>query len=328
MNLNQVVTFGEAMLRLTPPNYQRLEQTVSLDVTVGGSELNSAIGLSRLGVKTAWVSKLTSNPLGRFIANKAREQGVDVSNVVWTKEHRVGLYFLEQGATPRSSRVIYDRKSSAISAIQPDEVNWSEVFKGAKLFHSSGITPALSKNASETTKVAVKAAKAAGLTVSFDMNYRATLWSTEEARECFSELLQDVDILITTDEDTNRVFGYEGSYEEIARQLKDTFGFKAVAITLREIISVLRGGWSSLVLADKLYKSKKRYEMEIIDRVGAGDSFTAGFLFGYLTEGIEKGIAYGDAMSAFKHSIPGDVLWMTEDEVKAQVSGEDAKIKR
>jgi 2-dehydro-3-deoxygluconokinase len=326
--MNQVVTFGEAMLRLTPPNYQRLEQTVSLDVTVGGSELNSAIAISRLGMKSAWVSKLTSNPLGRIIANKAREQGVDTSHIVWTKEHRIGLYFLEQGATPRSSRVIYDRKNSAISAIQPNEVNWAEVFKGAKLFHTSGITPALSKSATETTKAAVKAAKAAGLLVSFDMNYRATLWSTDEARQCFTEILPDVDILLTTDEDTNRVFGYEGSYEEIAHKLKDTFGFKIVAITLRQVISVLRGGWSSLALADKLYKSKKRYEMEIIDRVGAGDSFTAGFLFGYLTEGIEKGIAYGDAMSAFKHSMPGDVLWMTEDEVKAQISGEDAKIKR
>ena len=322
-----VVTLGETMLRLAPPDFQRLEQTQNFNVTAGGSESSTAVGIARMGLKVAWVSKLPRNPLGRFIANKIREHGVDTSNVVWTNNGRVGVYFLEFGSTPRPSQVIYDRKDSAISTLTANEVDWKRLFKGVRLFHTSGITPALSGSCAEATARAISEARDAGCIVSFDMNYRTKLWSPEEARTCLSDLLKKVNILITTRQDTTRVFGLEGSPEELARKLKDIFGFDIVAITLREPLTVQTGRWTSIALADKIY-SGKVYDLEIIDRVGSGDSFTAGFLYGYLTDGVEKGIAYGDAMAALKHSFPGDITWVTEEEVVALIKGEGARIKR
>jgi len=215
-----VITFGETMIRLSPPNYRRLEQTNLLDVNVGGAELSVATGLSRLGLNVSWVSRLTENALGAMIRNKAREQGVDTSNILWTKDSRVGLYFLELGASPRSSKVTYDRANSAISQIQPGEINWEGVLGGAKWFHTSGITPALSPSAARVTADALKAAKKVGCKVSYDLNYRARLWTEEEARKCQEPLMEYVDILFSTEEDTGRVFGIRAdSYQEVARKL-------------------------------------------------------------------------------------------------------------
>src|SRR5436305_10415988 len=166
-----VITFGEAMVRLSPPNFRRLEQASSVDVQVGGAELNTAVAVARLGRSAAWVSRLTRNPLGRFIANKAREAGVDTEHVVWTDEDRVGLYFLEFGAAPRASSVLYDRRGAAIAGIRPGMVTWATVFAGARWFHVTGITPALSTGAAETTREALQAARAAGLRTSIDLNY-------------------------------------------------------------------------------------------------------------------------------------------------------------
>ncbi len=322
-----VATLGETMLRLAPPNFQRFEQTRTFDVTAGGSESSTAVGIARMGLKTAWISKLPENPLGRFVANKIREHGVDTSHVVWTDSGRVGVYFLEFGSAPRASQVIYDRKGSAISTLTVDEIDWKPIFEGTRLFHTSGITPALSKSCAKATAKAVSEARAAGCMVSFDMNYRTKLWSPEEAKACLSELLKSVNILITTRQDTARVFGLEGSHEELAEQLKDMFNFDVVAITLRNPITVQTGTWTSMALADKIYKGKV-YDLEIIDRVGSGDSFTAGFLYGYLTGDVEKGIAYGDAMAALKHTFPGDLTWVTKEEVISQIEGEGARIKR
>ncbi len=323
-----VVTLGETMLRLAPPDFKRLEQAQTYNVTAGGSESSTAVGIARMGLKVAWVSKLPKSPLGRFIANKIREHGVDTSHIVWVDEGRVGVYFLEFGSTPRASQVIYDRKNSAISTLTADEIDWKPIFEGTKLFHTSGITPALSKNCAEATAKAISEARAAGCMVSFDMNYRTKLWSPEEARACLSELLEQVNILITTRQDTARVFGLEGTHEELARQLRDMFGFDIVAVTLREPVTVQTGKWTSMVLADdKIYRGKV-YDLEIIDRVGSGDSFTAGFLYGYLTGDAEKGIAYGDAMAALKHTFPGDITWVTEEEVLDQIKGQGARIKR
>src|SRR6059058_5622983 len=177
----EVITFGEAMVRLSPPNFRRLEQAASLDLQVGGAELNTAVGVARLGHTAAWVSRLTNNPLGRLIANRAREAGVSTEHVVWTDEDRVGVYFLEFGAAPRASSVLYDRKQSAIANIRPGMVNWQAAFAGARWFHVTGITPALSPTATETTREALQAARAAGLQVSIDLNYRAKLWTPQEA---------------------------------------------------------------------------------------------------------------------------------------------------
>lgn len=324
-----VVTFGEAMLRLSPPDFKRLEQTNLFDAQVGGGELNVAAGVARLGLKSAWVSKLPDNPIGLMIRNKTREQGVDTSYVIFSKEGRAGIYFMEFGSTPRASKVVYDRANSSISMVRPGEVEWKNVLKGAKLFHTSGITPALSSSAAEVTMEALKEAKKQNVIVSYDLNYRAKLWNEEEANRVQTPMMDYVDILITTEEDTYRVFKIkENNYEEVAKKLVEKFKFKIVAITLRGDISVLKNTWTAIAYADgKIYKDKT-YEVEIVDRVGAGDSFSAGFIYGYLTADIEKGVKYGVAFSALKHSIPGDLNWSTKEEVEAQIKGAGLRISR
>lgn len=324
------VTFGEAMVRLSPPHFQRLEQARSLNVNVGGAELNVAIGVTRFGMKSAWVSKLPKNGLGYMIRDRAQEFGVDCSHVVWSDQGRAGLYFLEFGASPRASSVLYDRAGSAISMVKPGEIDWGKVFNGSKHFHVSGITPALSASASEVTAEALKAAKKAGCTVSYDLNYRKKLWPPADAKKIQEPMMANVDILITTEEDTNVVFGIkEKDYETVAEKLAKTFKFKIVAITLREDLSVLRNNWTAIAYQDgKIYKDRK-YEVEIIDRVGAGDSFTAGFLYGWLKEkDVQKGVQYGNAFAALKHTLPGDFNWSTKEEVEAQLKGTGLRISR
>ena len=324
-----LVTFGETMIRLSPPGFRRLEQTTTLDVNVGGSELNVAVAAQRLGLKTAYVTRLTENPLGRMIAGKAREHGVDTSRIVWTNEDRVGVYFVEFGASPRPNAVLYDRRGSAMTRIKPGEVDWEAIFRQARHFHTSGITPALSKSAAEATKEAVKAAKEAGLTVSLDLNYRARLWSQEEARKVMEPLTEQADILITTEEDTERVFGIKAeSYEEVARLLVERFSLSAVAITLRETPSVWRNTWTAIVLADgELFRGPK-FEIEIVDRVGAGDAFAGGVLYGWLTAGPQAGVNYGVAISALAQTNPGDLCWATKEEAERLLAGGGLRIVR
>lgn len=324
-----VVTFGEAMLRLSPPHFGRLEQTHSLDVEIGGSELNVAVGVSRLGLNAAWISKLPNNPLGRMVRNRARELGVDVAHVVFSDQGRQGLYFVEYGAAPRASSVLYDRGNSAISMIKPEEVDWKKILGKTKLFHVSGITPALSDSAAETTALAMRTAKEVGCLVSYDLNYRKKLWTPAQARSCQEPLMKLVDILTTTEEDTGVVFGIrEDSYQKVAETLAKTFGFKAVAITLREDISVWKNNWTAIAYADGKIYTDRTYTVEIVDRVGAGDSFTAGFIYGYLTGNAEKGVKYGNALSALKHTMPGDFNWSTLEEVEAQIKGAGLRISR
>lgn len=326
-----LVTFGETMIRLSPPNFKRLEQTEALNATVGGSEMNVAVAARRLGLKTAFITRLTRNPLGRMIENKAREHGVDTSHIVWSDKDRVGLYFVEFGANPRPSSVLYDRADSAISKIKPGEVVWKTIFANSRLFHTSGITPALSASATEATREAMKAAQDAGLTASIDLNYRAKLWSEEEARQTMTELMGYTDILLTTEEDTERVFGITGKdYNEVARKLSEEFELEVVAITVRENLSVWQNRWTAIAYAGGRFFKDITYELEIVDRVGGGDSFTAGFLYGYLTGDVEKGLRYGNALSALKHSIPGDLNWSTLEEVEGllQAKGKAGRISR
>jgi 2-dehydro-3-deoxygluconokinase len=325
-----VVTFGEAMVRLSPPNFQRLEQARSFDLYVGGAELNVAVGVTRLGMKSAWASKLPKNSLGYLIRNRVQEAGVDCSHIVWSDRGRAGLYFVEFGSSPRASSVLYDRAGSAISMIQPGEIDWSEVFTGSKHFHVSGITPALSASASEATVEAMKAAKREGLTVSYDLNYRKKLWTPADAKRIQEPMMENVDILITTEEDTNVVFGIkEKNYETAAEKLAQTFKFKIVAITLREDLSVWRNNWTAIAYQEgKIYRDKK-YEVEIVDRVGAGDAFTAGLLYGWLKlNNVEKGVQYGNAFAALKHTLPGDFNWSTKEEVEALLKGAGLRISR
>jgi 2-dehydro-3-deoxygluconokinase len=325
-----VVTFGEAMLRLSPPNFKRLEQAGSLDLNAGGAELNVAVGVTRFGLKSAWVSKLPKNPLGYFIRGRAQAFGVDCSHIVWSDQGRAGIYFLEFGASPRASSVTYDRAGSSISMIKPGEVDWTKVFTGSKHFHISGITPALSASASQVTTEALKAAKKAGCSVSYDLNFRKKLWTPAEAKKIQEPMMADVDILITTEEDTNVVFGIkEKDFEAAAAKLAQTFKFKVVAITLREDLSVWRNNWTAIAYQDgKIFRDRK-YEVEIVDRVGAGDSFTAGFLYGWLKENdVQKGVQYGNAFAALKHTVPGDFNWSTLEETEAQLKGAGLRISR
>jgi len=327
-----LVTFGEAMVRLSPPHFARLEQARSLDVEVGGAEYNVAVAASRLGMSCAWVSRLPENPIGRMVRNRAREHGVDTSHIVWTKDGRVGLYFVESGAAPRASAVLYDRSHSAISQIRPDDVDWLSLLRRTRMFHVTGITPALSDSAAETTLTALKAAREAGCKVSYDLNYRAKLWSEEKARQIQKPMMEYVDIFVSTEEDTGRVFKISPgekeqsgdfstvsaeTYKLVAKKLHEDFGFEVVLITLRENISVWRNNWTAVAYWQGEVLEDRKYEVEIVDRIGAGDSFVAGFLYGYLKEGsVERGLKIGNAFSALKHSVPGDLHWSSLEEVE------------
>ncbi|MGA3327732.1 MAG: sugar kinase [Terriglobia bacterium] len=342
----EVVTFGEAMVRLSPPHFQRLEQTATLDVQVGGGELNVAVGVARLGLTSAWVSRLPQNSLGRLAENRARQAGVDTSHLIWTSDaqSRMGLYFLEFGAAPRASGVLYDRRNSAISAIQPAEVDWKRVMEGARWFHVSGITPALSDSAAAVTCEALQAAKLAGLTVSYDLNYRGKLWPPDKAQAVQEPLMEYVDVLITTEEDTNVVFKIKAQdktgsqafaqvsaepYQEVARRLQEKFHFQAVAITLRENPLVWRNTWTAIAYADGKFYDDVKYELEIVDRLGGGDSFSAGFIYGRLRkDSYQAAVRYGNAFSALKHSMPGDFNWTTLAEVESLLKGSSLRVAR
>jgi 2-dehydro-3-deoxygluconokinase len=325
-----VVTFGETMIRLAAPSFRRLEQCTTLDVTVGGAEQNVATGIARLGLRSSWVSRLPDNSLGRMARNKAAEFGVDTSHVIWTSEGRMGLYFVEYGAAPRASSVLYDREYSTISQVRPGEVDWDAVLSGCKLFHTTGITPALSASAAEAVSEAMHAAKRNGCLVSYDLNYRGKLWSSDEARRVQEPLMNMVDILVTTEEDTETVFGVVApSYAEVAKKLIDRFGFEIVTVTLRSTPSVWRNTWSAIAV-DKTGKEYDdvTYDIEVVDRVGGGDAYTAGFLYGYLTKGIGDGVRYGNAFSALKQTSWGDFNWATRSEVEKLMKSPGLRITR
>jgi 2-dehydro-3-deoxygluconokinase len=325
----EVITFGEAMIRLSPPNWRRLEQAQSLDLQVGGAELNTAVGLARLGRTAAWVSRLTHNPLGRLVAGRAREAGVSTDHVVWTEEDRIGLYFVEFGAAPRASSVLYDRKGSAIAGIRPGMVAWAKVFPGSRWFHVTGITPALSPSAAEATREALQAARQAGVRTSIDLNYRAKLWSTTEAGRWMTEFMQLCDVLITTEEDTERVFGIQGKdYEDVAAQLARRFPLQVVAITLRDNPLVWKNTWTAIAFRQETVFRTRTFEVEIVDRLGAGDSFAAGLIHGLLDDDLQKGLDFGVAASALKHSVPGDFAWITRPEIEALLKGSGLRISR
>jgi|SRR5215204_363493 2-dehydro-3-deoxygluconokinase len=330
-----LVTFGEAMVRLTPPGFQRLEQARSFDAYVGGGELNVAVAAARWGTTSRWLSRLPDNPLGHMIANRAREHGVDV-HVEWTTGDRAGLYFAELGAAPRASSVLYDRAASAMSRIAPGTIDWPSAFRGARWLHVSGITPALSESAAKVTAESLIAAKNAQLTVSYDLNYRRKLWSAEKARAVQEPLMEHVDVLITTEEDSRVVFGMSarephepsdaGPYEEIACALERQFAFGAVAVTLP---LALRNRWSAVVAARGKTYHAPRYEVEVVDRFGAGDAFSAGLIVSRLeNRGWDDAARFATAASALKHSIPGDFCLVTRGEVEQLVRGTSLRVSR
>lgn len=337
----KVITFGEIMLRLSTPGFQRFVQSRSFDATFGGGEANVAASLAQFGLDARFVSKLPANAIGDACVARLREQGVRTDHLVRGGE-RLGIYFLETGASQRPSKVVYDRAHSAIAGMRPEEVPWDEVFQGASWFHWTGITPALGEHARQCVRAAVLAAKKAGLTVSCDLNYRAKLWSVDEARETMRPLMEHVDVCIANEEDADNSLGLtagttnvhagdldEDGYARLCKQLRDTFGFQAVAITLRESFSASDNGWSAMLLggagsARPLPSPKRssRYDIRIVDRVGGGDSFAAGLIYGLLTkDDAAQALEFAVAASCLKQTIPGDVNLSSVTEVEQLVRG-------
>lgn len=330
----RVVTFGELMLRLAPENYLRFVQSDRLEATFGGAEANVAVSLANYGVNACFVSKLPEHEIGQSAVNSLRKYGVDTSYIVRGGE-RVGIYYCEKGASQRPSKVIYDRKYSSIAMAEEGDFDWNNILTGAEWFHFTGITPALSDSMAKITLEAVRTAKKLGLTVSCDLNFRKKLWSKEKACEVMSELMQYVDVCIANEEDAKDVFGIEAQntdieggkldregYVSVAKQLTERFGFKAVAITLRESISANDNDWSGMLyVAQKAFFSKK-YSMHIVDRVGGGDSFGAGLIYA-LTHDMtgQEAIEFAVAASCLKHSIEGDYNLVSVNEVLGLAKG-------
>jgi 2-dehydro-3-deoxygluconokinase len=311
-----VVTLGETMLRFTPPALRRLEQTHEFELHVGGSESNTSVGLARLGLKIAWLSRLTDNALGHIIARTIASHGVDTSRIIWTPEDRVGLYFLEEGKAPRSSQVIYDRKDSAIANMQPSDLPL-DVFKKdtAKLFHTTGITLAISQSAHATATKAVELAKKAGWLVSFDVNYRRKLWTPQEAREGCENVAQQADILFIPLRDAKIIYGLgeDSSPETVLEFLAKRFPKAVIAMTM--------SAQGALVFAAGKVYQQDAFKAEEVGRLGGGDAFSAGFLYGYLTfKDIALALRWGAAVAALKYSIPGDFPLIEKHEAEALVN--------
>lgn len=331
---NRIITFGELMLRLAPEGYLRFVQSEKFQATFGGAEANVAVSLANYGEDVAFVTKLPAHEIGQMAVNSLRKFGVDTSKIV-RGGSRVGIYYCEKGASQRPSKVIYDRAGSAIAEASFEDFDWKSIFNGVKWFHVTGITPALSKSAAAITIEACKTAKEMGITVSTDLNYRKKLWTKEEANKVMSEVCKYVDYCIANEEDAKDVFGIEAEntdiesgklnregYISVAKQLTETFGFKGVAITLRESISANDNKWSAMLYTnDEAYFSRK-YDMHIVDRVGGGDSFGAGLIYALLNGyDNQKVIEFAVAASCLKHSVEGDYNMVSVAEVENLAKG-------
>jgi len=335
MKKMQIVTFGEIMLRLAPHFNERLIQSREFQATYGGGEANVAASLAVFGNDASFVTRLPDNPIGNAAENSLRSLGVNTEYII-RGGNRVGIYFLEHGASIRPSNVVYDRKDSSLSSILPDMIDWDAVFHGKDWFHITGITPALSESAAATSLVAVKAAREKGLKVSCDLNYRKKLWTREEANKTMRQLLKYVDVIVANEEDAADVFGIHAEksnitsgelsvsgYESVARQLAELSGAELVAITLRESISASDNNWSAIMYdGTKLFTSRK-YPIHIVDRVGGGDSFGAGLIHSLLQKwNMQESLEFAVAASALKQTIPGDINLATVQEVLNVVKGD------
>jgi 2-dehydro-3-deoxygluconokinase len=330
-----VITFGEAMLRLTPPGFRRLEQAHSFDAEVGGSELNTAVGLVGLGRSAAWVSRLPDNPLGRLLAGRVREAGVGTAHVELADDGRLGLYFLEVGAAPRASSILYDRRDSSFARLKADAIDWPTVLAGAKWFHVTGITPALGPGPAAAALDALRTARATGIRTSIDPNYRTKLWSVGDARRWLEQALPLCDVLITGGDlagnvpDAEPLFGVPvADAATVARTLTKRFGIRVVAVTQRDGGQVWRNTFTARAVVGGEVYATRTYEVEVVDRLGAGDAFAAGLIHGLLDNDVQRGLDYGVALAALKHSVPGDFPWATRAEVQELLSGGGLRISR
>ena len=335
LEMKKIVTFGEIMLRLAPPLYERFVQCGQFNATYGGGEANVAVSLANFGLDAAFVTKLPKHEIGQGAVNSLRCFGVDTSKITRGGD-RVGIYYLEKGANQRPSKVVYDRANSSIGTASAEDFDWDKIFAGVDWFHFTGITPALSKDVAEICKIAAKNAREKNITVSCDLNYRKNLWTKQEARATMSELMPFVDVCIANEEDAADVFGitstgtdvtegnlnHEG-YIDVAKQLVDKFKFKYVAITLRESVSANHNNWSAMLYGAGRTCFSKKYEIRnIVDRVGGGDSFGAGLIYGFLSGMDEQeALEFAVAASCLKHSVEGDFNMVSVAEVNALAGG-------
>lgn len=335
--MSKIITFGELMLRLQPYNYERFVQCDHVQFSFGGGEANVAVSLANYGMDAAFVTKLPAHSIGQAAVNSLRRYGVDTSLIVRGGE-RVGIYFNEKGASQRGSVCIYDRAGSAIQKASAEDFDWNNIFDGADWFHFTGITPALGDNVAEICRQACIAAKARGIKISCDLNYRGKLWTREHARKVMTELCQYVDICIANEEDAKDVFGIEAEatdiyggvidrdgYKSVAKQLADRFGFEMVAITLRESRSASDNGWSAMLynVSKDEYCFSKKYDLHIVDRVGGGDSFGGGLIYSLLNgKDTQSAVEFAVAASALKHSVEGDYNMVTVAEVEKLAGGD------
>jgi len=333
--MKKVVTLGEIMLRLSAPSYKRFVQSESFDVCYGGGEANVCVSLANYGLEASFISKVPSNEIGQSAINALRRYGVHTQFIA-RGGNRLGIYFLENGASQRASKVIYDRANSSISEANLSDFDWNKIFKDVDWFHFTGITPALGDKAAAITLEACKKAKEMGLTVSADLNYRKKLWSPKKANEVMTKLMPYVDVCIGNEEDAEKTFGIKAketdvqsgqinhnAYEGVAKELVNRFGFKYVASTLRVSLSASDNGWSAMLYDGKQAYYSKKYDLRIVDRVGGGDSFASGLIYGLITnKSAQDALEFAAAASALKHSISGDFNLVSLEEAEALSKGE------
>lgn len=331
----KVVTLGEIMLRLSTPGNTRFVQSDSFEVVYGGGEANVAVSLANYGHEAYFVTKLPTHEIGQSAVNALRKYGVSDKYIARGGD-RVGIYYLETGASMRPSKVIYDRANSAIALANPEDFDFDAIMEGADWFHWSGITPAISDKAAELTKLACEAAKRHGVKVSVDLNFRKKLWTSAKAQTIMRPLMQYVDVCIGNEEDAELCLGFKPNanvekgetgaegYYTIFKQMKEEFGFEYVVSTLRESFSASHNGWKALIYNGEEFYQSKRYDIEpIIDRVGGGDSFSGGLIHGLLTKETQvEALEFAVAASALKHTIPGDFNLVSTSEVEALVGGD------
>ena len=332
-----VVCFGEIMLRLNPPGHQRIVQTESFEASFAGGEANVAVGLACLGVDTSLVTTVPATLMGDAAVNAVRRYGVAVDHVR-RAPGRLGVYYVEKGASQRASTVLYDRADSAIAKADPAAYDWPEILAGAAWLHLTGITPALSPQAAQACLDAARTAAGHGIPVSLDLNYRSRLWSREQARDTLTSLMASVSVCIANEEDAKDVFGIEASdtdvtsgrisqngYVQVARELAERFSLERVAITLRGSISASENTWSGLLYTAGTAHFAPTYEISIIDRIGGGDSFAAGLIYSLLAgRDNDAAIRFAVAASALKHSIEHDFNLVTPAEVDVLVAGDSS----
>lgn len=330
----RIITFGEIMMRLNPEEYLRFSQATKFEASYAGGEANVAVSLANYGMDAAFVTKVPAHEIGQCAVNALRTYGVDTKFMVRGGK-RLGVYFVEKGASQRPSKVIYDRDASAIALAQPEDFDWDAIFEGADWFHWTGITPALGGKMPEICLEACKAAKARGITVSCDLNYRNKLWSREDANKVMSELIRYVDVCIANEEDAKDVFGIEAQntdissgklnhegYISVAEQISQKFGCKQVAITLRSSLSAFDNDWAAMLYTDGQAFFSPTYRIHIVDRVGGGDSFGGGLIYAMLSgKEPQDVINFAVAASCLKHSIQHDFNLVTVAEVENLAKG-------